>query len=154
MNGGFVGDNIIPKEDRLEKFDGKKTIQTFNFNCDVVSTDKVLKCSTDKIGKIILVGKNVCHSKENTPKGIWNYKEYDYLFKKYKVRENKCLHDMLMCHEGLCLLNLIDEEPYCEFKEVYPYNEGLNGKMTKWGSKKNNNNTPYRKVSAAVRYVD
>lgn len=24
MNGGFVGDNIVPKEDRLEKFDGKK----------------------------------------------------------------------------------------------------------------------------------
>jgi len=154
MNGGFVGDNIIPKEDRLEKFDGKTTIQTFNFNCDVVSTDKVLKCSTEKIGKIILVGKNVCHNKKNTPKGIWNYKEYDYLFKKYKVRENKCLHDMLMCHEGLCLLNLIDKEPYCEFEEVYPYNEGLKGKMTKWGSKKNNNNTPYRKVSAAVRYVD
>ena len=43
MNGGFVGDNIIPKEDRLEKFDGKKTIRTFNFNCDVYSTDKVLK---------------------------------------------------------------------------------------------------------------
>ena len=149
-----MGDNIIPKEDRLKKFDGKKTIQTFNFNCDVVSTDKVLKCSTEKIGKIILVGKNVCHSKENTPKGIWNYKEYDYLFKKYKVRENKCLHDMLMCHEGLCLLNLIDEEPYCEFEEVYPYNEGLKGKMTKWGSKKSNNSTPYRKVSAAVRYVD
>ena len=154
MNGGFVGDNIIPKEDRLKKFDGKETIQTFNFNCDVVSTDKVLKCSTEKIGKIILVGKNVCHSKKNTPNGIWNYKEYDYLFKKYKVRENKCLHDMLMCHEGLCLLNLIDEEPYCEFEEVYPFNEGLNGKMTKWGSKKNNNNTSYRKVSAAVRYVD
>ena len=154
MNGGFVGDNIIPKEDRLEKFDGKKTISTFNFNCDVVSTDKVLKSSTEKIGKIILVGKNVCHSKKNTPSGIWNYKEYDYLFKKYKVRENKCLHDMLMCHEGLCLLNLIDEKPYCEFEEVYPYNEGLNGKRTKWGSKKNNDNTPYRKVSAAVRYAD
>jgi hypothetical protein len=154
MNGGFVGDNIIPKEDRLEKFDGKKTISTFNFNCDVVSTDKVLKSSTEKIGKIILVGKNVCHSKKNTPSGIWNYKEYDYLFKKYKVRENKCLHDMLMCHEGLCLLNLIDEKPYCEYEEVYPYNEGLNGKRTKWGSKKNNDNTPYRKVSAAIRYID
>ena len=154
LNGGFVGDNIIPKEDRLEKFDGKETISTFNFNCDVLSTDKVLKSSTEKIGKIILVGKNVCHSKKNTSKDIWNCKAYDYLFKKYKVKENKCLHDMLMCHEGLCLLNLIDEKPYCEFKEVYPYNEGLNGKRTKWGSKKNNDNTPYRKVSAAVRYVD
>ena len=60
---------------------------------------------------------------------------------------------MLMCHEELCLLNLIDEEPYCQFEEVYPYNEGLNGDMTKWGSTKNNNNTPYRKVLAAIKFT-
>ena len=64
MNGGFVGDNIVPKEDRLKKFDGKQTIRTFNFDIDVESTDKVLKSSTEKIEKIILVGKNVCHSKK------------------------------------------------------------------------------------------
>ena len=81
MNGGFVGDNIVPKKDRLDKFDGKKTIRTFNFNCDIQSTDKILKSSTEKIGKIILVGKNVCHSELNTPYNIWNYKEYNYLFK-------------------------------------------------------------------------
>ena len=51
MNGGFVGDNIVPKKDRLDKFDGKKTIRTFNFNCDIQSTDKILKSSTEKIGK-------------------------------------------------------------------------------------------------------
>jgi hypothetical protein len=152
MNGGFVGDNIVPKADRLKKFDGLKTIRTFNFDFDVDSTDKVLKSSEEKIGKIILVGKNVCHSEKNTPNDIWNLEEYDYLFEKYKVKENKCLHDMLMCHEGLCLLNLINEKPYCEFKEVYPYNEGLDGNMTKWGSKKDNKNTPYRKVLAAIKY--
>ena len=66
MNGGFVGDNIVPKEDRLKKFDGKQTIRTFNFDIDVESTDKVLKSSTEKIDKIILVGKNACYSKKNT----------------------------------------------------------------------------------------
>ena len=152
MNGGFVGNNIVPKMDVLEKFEGKKTMRTFNFNCDVESTDKVLKSSTEKIGKIILVGKNVCHSKMNTSNEIWNYQEYDYLFKKYKVRKEKCLHDLLMCHEGLCLLNLIDDKTYCEFEEVYPYNEGLNGEMTKWGSKKDNNGIPYRKVLSAIRF--
>ena len=81
MNGWFVGDNIVLKKDRLDKFDGKKTIRTFNFNCDIQSTDKILKSSTEKIGKIILVGKNVCHSELNTPYNIWNYKEYNYLFK-------------------------------------------------------------------------
>lgn len=153
MNGGFVGDNIVPKKDRLKKFDGMETIRTFNFNCDVESTDKVLRSPTDKIGKIILVGKNVCHSEINTPNDIWNNEKYDSLFSKYKVKKNKLLHDMLMCHEGLCLLNLIDEEPYCEFEEVYPYNEGLNGNKTKWGSQKDNNNTPYRKVLSAIRYI-
>ena len=153
MNGGFVGDNIVPKNEVLEKFEGKKTMRTFNFNCDVESTDKVLKSSSEKIGKIILVGKNVCHSKKNTVEDIWKYKEYDYLFSKYNVRKEKCLHDLLMCHEGLCFLNLIDEKLYCKFEEVYPYNEGLNGETTKWGSKKNNNNTPYRKVLSAIKYA-
>ena len=153
MNGGFVGDNIVPKEDRLEKFDGSTAIRTFNFNCDVIATDNVLKNSTEKIGKIVLVGKNVCHSKKNTPDGIWNYKDYNNLFKKYDVKKDKLLHDMLMCHEGLCLLSLLEEEPYCKFEEVYPYNEGLDGEMTKWGSKKDNNKTPYRKVLAAIKYI-
>ena len=153
MNGGFVGDNIVPKKDRLDKVDGKKTIRTFNFNCDIQSTDKILKSSAEKIEKIILVGKNVCHSELNTPYNIWNYKEYNYLFAKYRVRKEKCLHDILMCHEGLCLLDLIEEKPYCEFEEVYPYNEGLNGDKTKWGSQKNNNETPYRKVLAAIKYI-
>ena len=127
-------------------------MRTFNFNCDVVATDKVLRNSIDKIGKIILVGKNVCHSEINTSSELWYDKEYSYLFKKYRVKKNKCLHDLLMCHEGLCLLNLLDEEPYCEFQEVYPYNEGLDGEETKWGSKKENKNTPYRKVLAAIRF--
>ena len=153
MNGGFVGDNIVPKKDRLKKFDGKQAIETFNFDCDVESTDKVLKSSTEKIEKIILVGKNVCHSKKNTRNEIWNNQKYNYLFSKYRVGKVKCLHDMLMCHEGLCLLNLIEEDPYCEFEEVYPYNEGLSGNMTKWGSLKDNKDTPYRKVLAAIKYI-
>ena len=152
MNGGFVGDNIVPKNDVLEKFVGKKTMRTFNFNYDVESTDKVLRSSKEKIGEIILVGKNVCHSKKNTSEGIWNYVEYDYLFSKYKIRKEKCLHDLLMCHEGLCLLNLLDEKPYCIFEEVYPFNNGLDGEMTNWGSQRNNN-TPYRKVLSAIKYA-
>ena len=152
MNGGFVGDNIMPKNEVPEKFFGKKTMRTFNFNCDVESTDKVLKSSEEKIGEIILVGKNVCHSLKNTSDGIWNFEEYNYLFSKHKIKKRKCLHDLLMCHEGLSLLNLIDEELFCEFESVYPYNEGLNGEETKWGSKRNKDGTPYRKVLSAIKY--
>ena len=97
-------------------------MRIFNFNSDVIAADKVLRSTSEHINKIILVGKNVCQSKQNTSEGIWNYEEFDYLFNKYRVKENKCLHDLLMCHEGLCLLELIDEEPYCEFEEVFPYN--------------------------------
>ena len=60
---------------------------------------------------------------------------------------------MLMCHERLCLLKMIDEDLYYEFEELYPYNEGLEGNMTKLESIKDNNKTPYRKVLAAVRYA-
>jgi len=155
MNGGFVGNNIVQEKDILPKFKGLKTIKTFNFNSDVIAADAVLRSSSEQINKIILVGKNVCHSKQNTPCGIWNNEEFDDLFNNHRVRGDKCLHDLLMCHEGLCLLDLIDEEPYCEFEEVYPYNEGLNGEKTKWGSTKDNNNncTPYRKVLSAIKYA-
>ena len=41
--------------------------------------DTCYKSSIEKIGKIILVGKNVCHNKKNTRSEIWNHKEYNYL---------------------------------------------------------------------------
>jgi len=66
MNGGFVGDGIMQKP--LDKFKGKQVYKTFNFNCDVMATDSVLK--SKNIGNIVLVGKNVCHSAKNTLNGI------------------------------------------------------------------------------------
>ena len=35
MNGGFVGNNIVPKSDILKKFEGKKTMRTFNFKLNI-----------------------------------------------------------------------------------------------------------------------
>lgn len=60
MNGGFVGCNIV--RNPLDKFKDKQVIRTFNFNCDVVAADSVLK--SKNIENIILVGKNVCHSEK------------------------------------------------------------------------------------------
>lgn len=59
VQGGFAGDNIVPPEDRLEKFNGKITCPTFNLNGDVQSALKVL--SSDKIKERVFVSKNVCH---------------------------------------------------------------------------------------------
>lgn len=152
MNGGFVGSNIVNSEDQLPKFKGKQTVRTFNFNCDVQAADKVLKSSERQIGKIILVGKNVCHSTRNTEQDLWKDKDSKELFSKYKVKPGKCQHDMLACHEGLAHLGLGDVTvPWCSYLELHPYNDGLNGNMTKWGSKKED--TPYRKVIAAVKLI-
>lgn len=113
------------------------------------ATDKVLRSTERQIGKIILIGKNVCHSKRNTEEGIWHNEESKKLFRKYSVRSNKCQHDMLACHEGLVHLKLGEVTvPYCTYLAIHPYNEGLQGNMTKWGSKKEQ--TQYREVIAAI----
>lgn len=142
MNGGFVGDNIV--KDPLEKFRGKRTMRTFNFNCDVAAADAVLR--SRNVGTVLLVGKNVCHSERNTLEGVW--KEEKALLEKYHVRPDKRQHDMLACREGLILLGLLQEESWLDYKIVRPYNTGLKGNMTQWGS--TTGDSPYRIVMAAV----
>lgn len=143
MNGGFVGSNIIPLNEQLKKFKNKETIRTFNFNLDVEATHKIL--TTKNIQQIILVGKNVCHSSKNTLDGIWN--NYKDIFE--DISPTKRQHDMLACHEGLAYLGI--ESHFCNFEKVRPYNEGLKGNMTLWGSTKEN--SPYNEVLSAISYI-
>ena len=152
MNGGFVGNNIVNQNDQLDKFKGKRTIRTFNFNCDVTAADRVLRSNSNQIGKVILIGKNVCHSIKNTELGFWKDKEFADLFKKYHVKPGKRQHDMLACHEGLVLLGLINEKLFVdEYSNVKPYNTGLRGSNTEWGSTVvSDSSTPYRSVLAAI----
>jgi len=151
MNGGFVGSNIVKPGQELKKFKGKEAVRTFNFNCDVVATNQVLKSNGKQIGHIVLVGKNVCHDARNTRTGIWKDSEYQEIFELYPVKDSKLQHDLLACHEGLAFLN--EAGKFCEYEVVRPYNTGLNGKFTLWGSTKNGN-TPYREVLAAVGYAE
>jgi hypothetical protein len=146
MNGGFVGCNIMAHP--LKKFKGKETVRTFNFNCDVMAADHVLK--SKNIDKVLLVGKNVCHSEKNTMSGIW--RDEAYLLNKHGANETKRQHDLLACHEGLVYLGLINEQPYLTYQTVRPYNEGLAGNMTKWGSTLGQ--SQYREVTAAVGWKD
>ena len=147
MNGGFVGSNIVKTP--LNKFKGKETVRTFNFNCDVDATDYVLRSSKERISNIILVGKNVCHDIQNTRLGIWRDLKYKELFDAYNIKNEKRQHDMLACYEGLAFIN--NSEKYCEYEVAHPFNTGLNGKYTKWGST-NVKETPYREVLAATKY--
>ena len=144
MNGGFVGNNIM--KNPLEKFKDKHVVRTFNFNCDINATDSVLK--SKNIENIILVGKNVCHDKKNTLNGVWSSERA--ILNKYHSKEDKRQHDMLACREGLILLGLLDEKPYLEYKIVRPYNTGLKGNMTEWGS--TFGRSPYRSVLAAINW--
>ncbi|NMO14165.1 nucleoside hydrolase [Pyxidicoccus fallax] len=57
--GGFAGDNVVPPEHRLSKFDGRRTCPTFNFNGDPKGA--LLALSSDRIGSRDLVSKNVTH---------------------------------------------------------------------------------------------
>lgn len=153
MNGGFVGSNIVKESDQLDKFKNKEVVRTFNFNCDVVATDFILRTKNNQIGTIVLVGKNVCHSDRNSYNELWNNDECKELFIKYGVRFTQHQHDMLACHEGLAFLELINDKNYCEFMEVKPYNTGLNCRHTLWGSKSCISlDTPYRACYSAIRF--
>ena len=57
--GGFAGDSVVPPEHRLEKFAGRETCPTFNFNGAPAFAKDML--ASDRIGGRWLVSKNVCH---------------------------------------------------------------------------------------------
>lgn len=145
MNGGFVGNNIRT-DFTLPKFRNKKTVRTFNFNCNIYATDQVLK--SENIEDILLVGKNVCHNRKNTLNGIW--KEESDLLNKYHVRENKLMHDLLACHEGLIFLGMLIGESFLKYKILKPFNDGLDGTYTKWGSLYPHEDSVYRKCLVAT----
>lgn len=57
--GGFAGDNVVPPEDRLKKFEGLTTCPTFNFNGNPKGA--LMMLASDRVGRRLLVSKNVCH---------------------------------------------------------------------------------------------
>jgi hypothetical protein len=149
MNGGFVGEPIVPSTEALPKFRGKSAVRTFNFNCDVAAADAVLQ--SDNIDQIILVGKNVCHDDRNTFENIW--KDKQSLAELFHVRPGKKMHDLLAVYEGLVFYGLSGYKGnhMLKYAEVYPFNNGLKGNMTEWGSSLEP--TGYKKVLAAVGWV-
>jgi inosine-uridine nucleoside N-ribohydrolase len=103
--GGFVGNNIVPDEEALEKFRGMDAVPTFNLNGD----PKAALALTDQIynpfHSIRMVGKNVCHGfifnkqdVERLPKGA--HPGLDVMidgmeFYCRKKPEGKAMHDIL-----------------------------------------------------------
>ncbi|MBB2911127.1 pyrimidine-specific ribonucleoside hydrolase [Streptosporangium becharense] len=58
--GGFAGDNVVPPEHRLPKFEGRDACPTFNFNGEPRAARRALS-SGERIGRRDLVSKNVTH---------------------------------------------------------------------------------------------
>ena len=59
--GGFVGSNIIPDTDALEKFRGKNTMATYNLGGHKNSAQYLMSEGAQNFDNIKMVGKNVCH---------------------------------------------------------------------------------------------
>lgn len=65
--GGFAGDNIVPPEHRLPKFNGRLTCPTFNLNGDPKAAKELLCDPVSPILTRRMVSKNVCHGVFWTP---------------------------------------------------------------------------------------
>jgi pyrimidine-specific ribonucleoside hydrolase len=119
MQGGFAGDNVVAPEDRLEKFAGKTTCPTFNFNGNPSAANLAL--SYEGFRKRYLVSKNVCHSvlyDKELHKQFRGHPVIRELMDVYLERHptGKLLHDPLA---ACCAVN----RNICSFKEVEMYRE-------------------------------
>lgn len=126
MQGGFAGDNVVAPEDRLEKFAGKLTCPTFNFNGNVPAAKLAL--SHEGFKKRYLVSKNVCHSvvyDKGLHKRFAGHPVIKGLMDIYLSRHpnGKMLHDPLA---ACCAI----DPSICTFKEVEMYRE-----RGEWGCK-------------------
>jgi pyrimidine-specific ribonucleoside hydrolase len=65
--GGFAGDNIVPPNLRLPKFEGRVTCPTFNLGGDWKAAVHLLCQDRLPIPSVTLVSKNVCHGMFYSP---------------------------------------------------------------------------------------
>ena len=135
-NGGFAGCNVVQPEDELPKFKGKTSIRTFNLNMDVNAGKEVL--DSKNVDRIILVSKNVCHSEINV-RGILHKDEF---LNKYKLKQDKRLHDLLMAKEGILYLN--NQHSICDYMTIdYILEREKSDVNCRWGSKINYDSNIY-----------
>lgn len=122
--GGFAGDNIVPEVHRLEKFAGRITCPTFNFNGDYPTALSMLESTSIK--EKYLVSKNVCHGI------VYDQEMHEYfsLYKEASVAMRIMYRGMEIYlkkkpqgkkfHDPLALAVSIDPT-VCEFREVRMY---------------------------------
>lgn len=134
--GGFAGDNIVPKEHRLEKFDGKMTCATFNLNGNLLAAEKLFSIP---ITERRLISKNVCHAAVFTKADaemlmpFRNHNKGLDLFLKAVELKEKALHDTVAA------LLAIDPSKAL-WEEVIPYR--TRGEWGSWKAKENPGKSP------------
>lgn len=150
--GGFVGSNVITIDKQQKAFKFQEVLKVTNFNTNVDDVDCILKTTDKQIYKIVLFGENVTSDERNTKEVLWRNNNY---VDKYTVSELQKLKSLLICREALVLCGLGDVSvPWCTYEIVKPYNKGLCGVNTKWGSSLvNRTNSPYREVIAAINII-
>jgi pyrimidine-specific ribonucleoside hydrolase len=138
--GGFAGDNIVPEEKRLSKFNGRITCPTFNLGADIKSAKIVL--DYNGIKEKYFVSKNVCHGvlyTINTHKQLEKFKDKSQslqeiyhvmsVYLKKPGKNAKAFHDPLA---ACCAIDL----SIGEWKDVKLY---MDEKTKEWGSIISNN---------------
>lgn len=131
--GGFAGDSVVPAAFRLEKFAGRETCPTFNFNGDVKGAHLLL--SSVRIATRDLVSKNVCHGfvydrafhervapRRHTTAGLEMIVEGMGVY--LQKRDGKAFHDPLAACVAI-------DRTIADFREVEVYR-----KSGEWGSKR------------------
>jgi pyrimidine-specific ribonucleoside hydrolase len=136
--GGFAGDNIVPEEKRLSKFNGRITCPTFNLGSDIKAAKIVL--DYPDIKQKYFVSKNVCHGVlythqthlqlEKVKDKRQSLQEMYHVMSVYLNRKgSKAFHDPLA---ACCAIDL----SIGEWKDVRLY---MDEKTKEWGSIISNN---------------
>jgi pyrimidine-specific ribonucleoside hydrolase len=131
--GGFAGDNIVPEEKRLSKFNGRLTCPTFNLGADIKAAKIVL--DYPGIKEKYFVSKNVCHGVlytnethrqlEKVKDKRQSLQEIYHIMSVYLSRKgSKAFHDPLA---ACCAIDL----SIGEWKDVRLY---MDDKTKEWGS--------------------
>jgi len=139
IQGGFCPYSIATPSIKLEKFVGKESMPTFNFNGDHSAADWMFNTTAFKR----YVGKNVCHAFEFTKEDLWLYDLQsragflllDFLQLYFAKHASKKMHDLLAAmifRNPTHAMYSITQEYYADFIQATPDRVSNNEYTTKY----------------------
>ncbi|CAK9057839.1 unnamed protein product [Durusdinium trenchii] len=127
--GGFAGEGVVPSELQLEKFAGKRTCQTWNFNGNISAAEAALESTC--ILRKVLVSKNVCHRAVYDNRFHLDFVQALEQSERIAAQTTRAVALKLLCsamqayrrgegkklHDPLAMAAVVDET-VCSFREV------------------------------------